>query len=54
MTCYLFGALDWINARLFRNRLMWPCWLLDWAWDKQATPGPGELERIAARRGAGQ
>jgi hypothetical protein len=34
----LFGSLDWINRHLFRNRITWPCWLLDWAWDRQATP----------------
>ena len=34
----LFGALDWINHHLFRDRIIWPCRLLDWALDKQATP----------------
>jgi hypothetical protein len=39
-------------------RIRWPCWLLGWAWDRQATPGPGELLRQAhkarhkARRGS--
>lgn len=47
----LFGALDWINHHVFRDRIIWPCWLLDRAWDMQATPGPAELERIAARKG---
>ena len=40
MTRYLLATLDWINAHLFRNKIRWPLWLLDWAWDKQATPGP--------------
>lgn len=37
MTYHLFAALDWINAHLFRNKIRWPLWLMDWAWDKQAT-----------------
>jgi hypothetical protein len=41
----VFGALDWIALHLFRRRVRWPCWLLDWAWSRQATPyvaGDGE------------
>jgi hypothetical protein len=36
----LFGALDWLQRHLWRIgiRFQWPCWLIDWAWDKQATP----------------
>jgi hypothetical protein len=36
----LFGALDWLQRNLWRIgiRLQWPCWLIDWAWNKQATP----------------
>lgn len=36
----LFSVLDWIHERMWRAgiRFQWPSWLLDWAWDKQATP----------------
>lgn len=40
MLYYLFGVLDWIQARLGRVgvRFQWPCWLIDRAWHTQATP----------------
>jgi hypothetical protein len=28
---------------MLKGRIQWPAWLLDWAWSRQATPGPGEL-----------
>ena len=36
----LLGLLDSIQRHLGRVgvRFQWPCWLLDWAWDRQATP----------------
>ena len=37
----MFYAMDKIGAglsRLTRGRFQWPCWLLDWAWNRQATP----------------
>jgi len=36
----LLGLLDSIQRHLGRAgvRFQWPCWLLDWAWDRQATP----------------
>ena len=40
MTETLLSLLDGIQARLWRIgfRFQWPCWLLDWAWDRQAAP----------------
>lgn len=39
MTDRLLAALDGIQALLWRAgiRFQWPCWLLDWAWGRQAT-----------------
>jgi hypothetical protein len=33
----LLATLDWIQARMWRVgvRFQWPCWLLDWAWNRQ-------------------
>jgi hypothetical protein len=31
-------ALDWIQNMAFRGRIRWPLRLVDWLWDKQATP----------------
>ena len=36
--------------RILRGRFQWPAWLLDWAWRRQATPGPDEMARRARRR----
>jgi hypothetical protein len=38
----LLAALDGIQGVLWRAgvRFQWPCWLLDWAWSRQATPYP--------------
>lgn len=33
----VFGALDWIGRHVFRGRVQWPGWLLEWAWSRQAT-----------------
>jgi hypothetical protein len=40
VTDALLGLLDGIQSRLWRIgvRFQWPCWLLGWAWDRQATP----------------
>jgi hypothetical protein len=40
VTDRLLAALDGIQglARRAGIRFQWPCWLLDWAWDRQATP----------------
>lgn len=36
----LFASLDWIQRQASRAGLhfQWPCWLLAYAWDRQATP----------------
>lgn len=36
----LLAFLDGTQGLLWRAgiRFQWPCWLLDWAWDRQATP----------------
>lgn len=36
----LFAALDGAQALLWGIgiRFQWPCWLIDWAWKRQATP----------------
>lgn len=36
----LFALGDRAQRLLWRLgvRFQWPCWLLDWAWNRQATP----------------
>lgn len=38
MVDILLSSLDWLQARLHRIgiRFQWPCWLLEWAWDRRA------------------
>lgn len=30
--------LTMTRRRILRGRFQWPAWLLDWAWNRQATP----------------
>lgn len=43
----IFAALDAVGRLL---HIRWPGWFIEWAWNKQATPGPDELARKARRR----
>ena len=40
-----WSVLDKIGgllSRVTRGRFQWPCWLLDFAWNWQATPHPND------------